>query len=291
MPPRPTGAQFLSPGKLSRCARRDRRGHANCSECHSTGRASRHRRLPRLPRRPACAHPAEERGCTAARSIEQKDLRPLPRRAPRKETRSSSDGQAEAGSRFDHRLWRGGRSTAPTASGRSARTATIAPNRPGNATYLGLRQTACTSCHADPHEDRFQGAECTSCHNETDWTEVTNIRGNHPGLSLAGGHAKTECEACHDRGNVEPPSTGATCVSCHAQVHEAAFGDRCESCHASIRWLKLPRAIGLRAHPKTSLPPRGHAPRRRLPALPLSQAPAATPIPAAPVRPVQRLSP
>ncbi|MGB5704061.1 MAG: hypothetical protein WBM48_14660, partial [Polyangiales bacterium] len=249
--PRPSGAQFLSPGKLS-AAHAEIDGDMNCSECHSTGK--------RIDM-DACL------GC-------HDDLHARIRRGEglhsRPEYREKSCGRCHVehlgrdaklvrwpgGSRdrFEHRMagW-------PLNGAHrlvKCQDCHDAPNRRGNATYLGLRQS-CTSCHADPHEDRFQGEECTSCHNETDWTEVSNIRGNHPGLSLAGGHAKTKCEDCHDRGNVKPPSTGGTCVSCHEQVHEAAFGDRCESCHASIRWLKLPRAIGLRAHPKTSFPLEG----------------------------------
>jgi len=249
--PRQTGAQFLSPGKLS-SAHAEIDGDANCSECHSTGR--------RVDTDSClgCHDDLRDRirqgkGLHSRPEYQQKDcgrchVEHLGRNA--KLVRWPGGGE----SRFDHRL-SGWRLKGAHASVR-CQDCHDRPNRRGNATFLGL-ETDCTSCHADPHEDRFEGAECTSCHNETDWTEVTNIQSNHPGLSLAGGHAKTECEACHDRGNVEPPSTGATCVSCHAQVHEAAFGDRCESCHASIRWLKLPRAIGLRAHPKTVFPLEG----------------------------------
>ncbi len=248
--PRSGGAQFLSPGKLA-YAHADIDGDANCSECHSTGRRidtdaclACHDDLAARIRKGAGLHGREYRG----EACEKCHVEHLGRDAKLVRWPGGSK------KRFDHRMagWtlKGAHGTA------SCEACHDRENRRGNATFLGLERD-CVSCHADPHEGRFAGAECTSCHNETDWTEVANIRPNHPGLSLAAGHAKTKCEACHDEGNVAPPSKGSACVSCHAPVHRAAFGNDCESCHANIRWLGLPRQIGLRAHPKTDFPLEG----------------------------------
>jgi hypothetical protein len=76
----------------------------------------------------------------------------------------------------------------------------------------------------------------------------------HPGTSLANGHASVPCRSCHDRGNLAAPSKGVACVSCHAPVHKAPFGNSCGTCHASIEWLKLPRSVGFNAHAKTDYP-------------------------------------
>jgi hypothetical protein len=76
----------------------------------------------------------------------------------------------------------------------------------------------------------------------------------HPKLSLANGHAKLACVACHDRGAGKPPSKGSTCRSCHAPVHVAQFGTQCESCHASIEWVGLPASVGRDNHAKTRYP-------------------------------------
>ncbi len=249
--PRRTGAQFLSPGKLS-SAHAEIDGDANCSECHSTGR--------RLDT-DSClgchddlrARIRQGQGLHSRPDYQQKDcggchVEHLGRNA--KLVRWPGGSEA----RFDHRM-SGWPLRGAHASVRCAECHDV-PNRRGNATYLGLSRD-CVSCHEDPHEGTFAGAECTSCHNETDWAQVDNVRANHPGLSLAAGHAKTKCEDCHDQGNVAPPSMGSSCVSCHAQVHDAAFGDRCENCHAGIRWLGLPRKIGLQAHPKTGFPLEG----------------------------------
>jgi hypothetical protein len=248
--PRRTGAQFLSPGKLS-SAHADIDGDANCSECHSTGKRidadaclSCHDDLAVRIRQRAGLHGDEYRGQECGRChVEHLGRGAKLVRWP-----------GGAKTRFDHRLsgWPLGGAHASV----RCENCHDGTNRRGHSTFLGLK-TDCVSCHEDPHEGRFGGTECTSCHNETDWTEVTNVRSNHPGLSLAAGHSKTKCEACHDRGNTSAPSVGSSCVSCHAQVHQAAFGDRCEDCHASIRWTGLPKRIGLRAHPITAFPLEG----------------------------------
>jgi len=113
----------------------------------------------------------------------------------------------------------------------------------------------CDACHADPHRAQFAPKPCTACHDTGGWASGGDkIRGNHPRLSLANGHAKVACATCHDRGNDKPPSRGATCEGCHRPVHVAKFGARCETCHASIRWVGLPEAIGREHHGKTRYP-------------------------------------
>jgi hypothetical protein len=111
----------------------------------------------------------------------------------------------------------------------------------------------CTNCHKDVHNGKL-GGECTSCHTESVWKPATMKPSAHPGTSLANGHAKVACRACHDKGNLAAPSRGSECVSCHQPVHEAPFGRACVTCHASIQWLDLPRSIGLTAHIKTQYP-------------------------------------
>ncbi len=125
------------------------------------------------------------------------------------------------------------------------------------AKFRGLKFGACADCHADPHEGRFAKATCESCHSTEGWNLVDNIRAKHPGLSLRAGHAKVKCAECHDRGNTRAPSMGNQCVACHKPVHDAPFGRDCDACHQSIRWLGLPREIGLAAHGKTDFALRG----------------------------------
>jgi len=125
------------------------------------------------------------------------------------------------------------------------------------ARWTGIPFQACSDCHQDPHAGKFERFACSSCHSERGWTELDGFASKHPGLSLAAGHARVACTACHDAGNLEPPSQGHACVACHPVVHEADLGTNCKSCHASIRWLDLPRSVGLAAHERTVYPLRG----------------------------------
>ena len=127
---------------------------------------------------------------------------------------------------------------------------------PPDAKYTGIAFGACSDCHKDPHNGKFKDP-CATCHTVKGWHEVSLAKGEHPVLSLANGHAKVACAKCHDKGNDKPPTKGSTCVSCHANVHAAPFGDDCKSCHAEILWMGIARDISLEAHAKTSYPLKG----------------------------------
>jgi hypothetical protein len=141
------------------------------------------------------------------------------------------------------------------------------------AKYRPLTFAACGDCHQDPHRGKL-GAACESCHGESSWKAVQMQRAAHPGLSLEAGHARVACKTCHDRGNLLAPSRGSRCVSCHAAIHTAPFGDDCAQCHAQIRWFGLPEALARRAHARTRYPLEGkhedatcascHSPKRPL---------------------------
>jgi hypothetical protein len=124
------------------------------------------------------------------------------------------------------------------------------------AKYKPLAFDTCGNCHKDPHQGKL-GPSCDSCHVEASWKQIDMEREAHPGLNIQAGHAKVQCRTCHDRGNLVSPSRGKRCVSCHAPVHEAKFGDDCADCHAQIRWLGLPDALGRRVHDKTAYPLEG----------------------------------
>jgi hypothetical protein len=119
--------------------------------------------------------------------------------------------------------------------------------------YQPLPFADCNSCHQDPHNGQFKQS-CASCHTESRWSNLSMTRAQHPRLNILGGHTEVPCGQCHDRGNLRPPSRGTQCVSCHAPVHQAAFGNDCKECHASIRWLGLPDKTGHDAHDKTRFP-------------------------------------
>lgn len=122
-------------------------------------------------------------------------------------------------------------------------------------TWKPLAFATCDACHADPHKGRLGPQPCTACHDTAGWASGDDkLRANHPRLSLANGHAKLACKACHDRGNDRPPSRGSACEGCHRPIHVAKFSTRCEGCHASIKWVGLPDAVGRDNHGKTRYP-------------------------------------
>lgn len=122
-------------------------------------------------------------------------------------------------------------------------------------TWKPLTFATCDSCHQDPHKGEFKKQACTACHSTANWEVAPEaIKGNHPWLSLANGHARLACKGCHDKGNDKPPSKGRACEGCHKPVHLAKFGNRCESCHAAIKWTGLPEAVGRAHHDQTRYP-------------------------------------
>jgi hypothetical protein len=122
--------------------------------------------------------------------------------------------------------------------------------------YKPIAFDTCGTCHQDPHKGKL-GASCDGCHVEASWKQIDMQRSVHPGLNIQAGHARVQCRTCHDRGNLVSPSRGKECVSCHAPVHEAPFGNDCSECHAQIRWMGLPDALGRRVHQKTQYPLEG----------------------------------
>lgn len=150
---------------------------------------------------------------------------------------------------FDHKLAR------YALTGRHAAVACEGCHPGSPPRWKPLEFSTCDSCHGDPHRGQFKPRACTSCHDTGGWAVAAEtMRQSHPGLSLAGGHARVPCAECHDQGNRKPPSKGSKCESCHRPVHVAKFGNRCESCHAAIRWVGLPEAIGRDSHARTRYP-------------------------------------
>ena len=130
-----------------------------------------------------------------------------------------------------------------------------------------LKSDTCATCHVDPHKGTFQ-QDCKACHNETNFKQAPFDHAKTM-FALTGKHDGLACGACHRnavaattvvagrRGGAPPPGPSArgvaarapsaldfrglstTCVSCHADVHDAELGTTCESCHSSATF-KLP---------------------------------------------------
>ena len=124
--------------------------------------------------------------------------------------------------------------------------------------FLGL-DTACRSCHEDPHRNRF-GSDCAKCHTTRDWKTIGAGRFDHAltRYPLGGRHASVRCGRCHDPASPtgkKPPFD--RCGACHADAHagQAMLAGKpadCEACH-SVQGFELP-AFTVAMHRHTRYP-------------------------------------
>ncbi len=107
---------------------------------------------------------------------------------------------------------------------------------------LGVKNSACATCHKDVHEGKF-GTDCAGCHNESSFTKVSasNLDDfNHAltGFELQGKHAAVDCKKCHKADSFTDPLPHNACAACHADYHEGQFvstarpiAPDCAECH------------------------------------------------------------
>jgi hypothetical protein len=124
----------------------------------------------------------------------------------------------------------------------------------GRETWLGLDR-GCVRCHFDEHRGQ-EGNDCTRCHNSEDFKRAPGFDHNDGAdakYALTGKHKAVSCKECH-RTIVDPqPSTSfppaknasylqwkdiphASCVDCHDDAHDGAFGSDCQRCHTTDGW-------------------------------------------------------
>lgn len=134
----------------------------------------------------------------------------------------------------------------------------LANSKPKAAARYHWPNLACTSCHADPHQGRFQKlmqqaglngepVECEACHSAKSWNDLSRFDHARTGFPLSGAHQVTRCAGCHKSPN---PSLAlmnsdfkrapAKCEACHADVHGMQFAKAgvtdCGACHDSMKW-------------------------------------------------------
>lgn len=102
--------------------------------------------------------------------------------------------------------------------------------------WLGL-ETACASCHADPHRSQL-AEKCESCHGMAAWTPLARFDHARTAFPLTGAHALLACVKCHTGAGAVPaaaaqwkPVAHADCSSCHRDPHAGRFGGKCATCH------------------------------------------------------------
>lgn len=113
---------------------------------------------------------------------------------------------------------------------------------PRTVAFGGL-DSACGSCHADPHRGEL-GAACATCHRTDTFRVAAFSHAGEPAF-FSGAHAGVACDRCHVPSLPEQPIRTAapvlrvrykdasrTCSRCHADVHLGQVGSSCESCHS-----------------------------------------------------------
>jgi hypothetical protein len=103
--------------------------------------------------------------------------------------------------------------------------------------YKGTPQQ-CVSCHAPDDAHRgSRGAECSKCHNTTNWKTATFDHTKETGFALEGSHAELTCVACHKSGQTHDKIPNS-CYGCHRSedAHAGRFNTDCASCHNNTNW-------------------------------------------------------
>lgn len=108
-------------------------------------------------------------------------------------------------------------------------------------TFLGL-DTACVSCHADPHRGTMKADSCSECHSQASWKEPKGFDHRTTRFPLEEAHARAACTACHrpeagqERTLFFGQYAGKTlpgCADCHRDPHQGRLGADCASCHST----------------------------------------------------------
>jgi hypothetical protein len=108
------------------------------------------------------------------------------------------------------------------------------------ATFASLPAEDCSTCHDDPHEDRFAPSRCDSCHLDGDWA-TESFDHDRTAYPLTNSHQDVACEDCHGTGDQTQWAGVAfdTCLDCHAEddPHEGLIpGKECTDCHETVGW-------------------------------------------------------
>ncbi len=102
----------------------------------------------------------------------------------------------------------------------------LAPDAPRGAIRLRAVNTACESCHRDPHAGQFRAATggstaCERCHATANWRAGRFDHDRDADFRIDGAHARARCAQCHPReGEGEAAFTrykplGRECADCH----------------------------------------------------------------------------
>lgn len=96
--------------------------------------------------------------------------------------------------------------------------------------------TECEDCHAsdDPHEGEL--VSCSSCHNESSWTNRVRFDHEFTEFPLLGMHGLATCDQCHVSAAFH--NAAQACADCHTpdDKHDGSLGTDCGQCHNPSGW-------------------------------------------------------
>jgi nitrate/TMAO reductase-like tetraheme cytochrome c subunit len=110
--------------------------------------------------------------------------------------------------------------------------------------FQGIVFENCTSCHKDPHQNKF-GQNCSQCHSEESFKAVKvskNFDHNKTDFKLVDKHLSVSCQACH-KTKFTDPLKHDRCTDCHIDYHKKQFVKKgiapdCSQCH-NVKGFKL----------------------------------------------------
>jgi hypothetical protein len=111
--------------------------------------------------------------------------------------------------------------------------------------FSGIQYNNCTSCHKDPHNNKFS-QNCRQCHSEESFQIIQGTQKfdhNKTDYKLEGKHLIVNCKACH-KGKFTDPLKFDKCLSCHSDYHKSQFVKNgitpdCSQCHNLVDGFKL----------------------------------------------------
>ena len=103
--------------------------------------------------------------------------------------------------------------------------------------FKGIEHASCTSCHRDPHQNKF-GQNCSQCHSEESFKAVKVSKyfdHNKTDFKLVDKHLNVNCQSCH-KTKFTDPLKHARCSDCHTDFHKKQFvkngvSPDCSQCH------------------------------------------------------------
>jgi predicted CXXCH cytochrome family protein len=104
--------------------------------------------------------------------------------------------------------------------------------------FKGIQYSNCTSCHKDPHQNKF-GQNCRQCHSEESFKVVSgnaSFDHNKTSFKLEEKHLIVNCKACH-KNKLTDPLKHDLCTDCHTDYHNKQFvkngiNPDCSKCHS-----------------------------------------------------------